>query len=70
MLLLCYIDIVKGAEAMLHDDAVDGIIGFTDEGYPLVLSEHSCKNWLPGARPTLNIRICWYCRYADFRKTF
>lgn len=54
---------------MLHDDTAYGVIGFTDEGCPLVLSEHTCKSWLPGARPTLNIQTCWYCRYADFRKT-
>ena len=67
--VLYYKGVGKGAEAMLYDNAVDGIVGFTDEGCPLVLSEHSCKSWLPGARPTLNIRTCWYCRYADFRKT-
>ncbi|MEG1404887.1 MAG: hypothetical protein RSC52_05205 [Oscillospiraceae bacterium] len=47
-----------------------GIIGVTDEGYPIVAHTNSCGLWVgqsPGGLcPT---RECWYCKYADFRKT-
>lgn len=45
------------------------ILGFTDWGQPIISAEYHCPYWLPGKAPTLNSKTCWYCRYADFRKT-
>lgn len=45
------------------------MIGITDTGQPLVMAEHTCKFWLPGKVPEDKSKICWHCRYADFRKT-
>lgn len=44
-------------------------VGVTDGGQPLVLADSTCPHWLPGKMPMLDSRTCWYCRYADFRKT-
>lgn len=46
-----------------------GIIGITDEGQPIVLPEHTCQYFTSGVCPTASQPICWYCRWADFRKT-
>ncbi|MDD3347806.1 hypothetical protein [Oscillibacter sp.] len=45
------------------------IIGFTDAGQPLVLPDYSCGQFSPGQSRLLESKTCWYCRYADFRKT-
>lgn len=47
----------------------DGIIEFTEEGYPVVAGEYSCLCWEAGSGGTFEMRECWYCKYADFRKT-
>jgi hypothetical protein len=47
----------------------EGIVGITDEGQPIVLPGYSCQNFALGAYPLLNQRICWYCRFSDFRKS-
>lgn len=46
-----------------------GVIGFTDSGAPIVLPEHVCQCFRPGRDRLLESRTCWYCSYADFRKT-
>jgi hypothetical protein len=43
-------------------------VGTTDAGQPIVLPEFSCESFAPGAYPLLNQKICWYCRFSDFRK--
>lgn len=53
----------------MHDAASAGIIGFTDDGQPLVTALYSCPLWEEGPQCFSSIRECWYCRYADFRKT-
>ncbi|WP_242943102.1 hypothetical protein [Hydrogenoanaerobacterium saccharovorans] len=45
------------------------MIGITEDGYPIVTGEYSCPNWEAGAGGTFEMRECWYCKYADFRKT-
>ena len=45
------------------------IIGFTDTGQPLVLPDYGCERFSPGPNRLLVSKTCWYCRYADFRKT-
>lgn len=47
----------------------DGIVGITDEGQPIVPPGYSCGNFALGAYPLLNQKICWYCRFSDFRKS-
>lgn len=47
----------------------ENVIGITDEGMPIVLPQHCCEHWAAGKIPMLGIRECWYCRWADFRKT-
>lgn len=46
-----------------------GVIGVTDDGYPIVTGEYGCIHWQAGTVGLCAMRECWYCRYADFRKT-
>ena len=46
-----------------------GVVGFSDGGAPIVLPEHSCGRFRPGRDRLLESRTCWYCLWADFRKT-
>lgn len=46
------------------------VIGVTDEGFLIVTHTHHCPHWSPqGADVLCPTRECWYCRWADFRKT-
>lgn len=45
------------------------VIGVTDEGYPIVTEDYSCPRWAGSGRGLSNVRECWYCKYADFRKS-
>lgn len=45
------------------------VIGVTDAGAPIVPAGGTCEHWAPGRNPTLPRRVCWFCRWADFRKT-
>lgn len=47
----------------------DSFVGFTDTGQPLVLADGCCEHFAPGKGRLLCGQSCWYCRYADFRKT-
>lgn len=47
----------------------DTCIGITDTGQPLVLADGCCEYWIPGSHRLLNSKTCWYCQWADFRKT-
>ncbi|MEF9972156.1 MAG: hypothetical protein RR731_07585, partial [Oscillospiraceae bacterium] len=45
-------------------------LGFTDEGYPIVSHTNSCLHWAQNSPSGLcPIRECWYCKFADFRKS-
>ncbi|WNX84848.1 hypothetical protein RWV98_00835 [Agathobaculum sp. NTUH-O15-33] len=46
-----------------------GVIGVTDEGYPIVTEDYGCPHWVGSGGPLANVRECWYCKYADFRKS-
>lgn len=48
---------------------VSKCIGITDTGQPIVTPEQSCECFKVGEKPLMDSRTCWYCRYADFRKT-
>lgn len=45
------------------------VIGLTDDGAPIVLADYNCEHFKAGSHPMLASRTCWYCRYADFRKS-
>lgn len=46
------------------------IIGITDGGMPIVLPQHCCEHWSCGGVPMMiGSKECWYCRWADFRKS-
>ena len=47
----------------------EGVIGVTDDGYPIVTGGYACPYWQPGASLLFEVRECWYCKHADFRKT-
>lgn len=47
----------------------ESFVGITDTGQPLVLAEGCCAHFAPGKGRLLSSQSCWYCRYADFRKT-
>lgn len=44
-------------------------IGVTDEGMPIVLPQHCCPEFVKQANGLCDTKECWYCKYADFRKT-
>ena len=52
------------AEKELHGE----IVGVTDDGYPIVTEGYSCPHWV-GTGGLSTMRECWYCKYADFRKS-
>lgn len=45
-----------------------GVVGITDTGQPIVTALHTCPLW-DGSGGLSTIKECWYCQYADFRKT-
>ena len=51
-------------------DKAEGVIGITDDGYLIVTGRHICADWRPDTDCLYPLRECWYCAYADFRKTF
>ncbi|MEG1579173.1 MAG: hypothetical protein RRY64_06505 [Oscillospiraceae bacterium] len=43
--------------------------GVTAEGYPIVFHTGNCPHWVGQNQNGLcQIRECWYCAFADFRK--
>lgn len=54
---------------MTEKKAHGAVIGITDEGYPIVTEDHSCPHWVASGRGLSTVRECWYCKYADFRKS-
>lgn len=45
-------------------------VGITDTGQPLVLADGHCPYFRPGKnRLVAGCTTCWYCQWADFRKT-
>ncbi|MEM1485512.1 hypothetical protein V6615_11625 [Oscillospiraceae bacterium PP1C4] len=45
-----------------------GVIGITQDGYPIVTGEYSCPYWEAGTGGTFEMQECWYCKFSDFRK--
>lgn len=56
---------------MKKNDNMDskGIIGFSDDGCPIILPDGVCDFFEPLTDISYNLKECWYCKYADFRKT-
>lgn len=54
---------------MLDNNLKTGVVGFTDTRQPIILPVHGCKSFLAGRDRLLESRTCWYCKWADFRKT-
>lgn len=50
----------------LSDGAV---VGITDDGYMIVTENHCCPHWNRTDGGLSGVKECWYCRYADFRKS-
>lgn len=48
---------------------IGGVIGITDDGFPIVTEAYVCPYWEAGAQGICQMRECWYCKYADFRKS-
>lgn len=53
----------------IYPSKPEGIIGITDDGYPIVTGEHTCPFWQAGKMGLCSMHECWYCRFADFRKS-
>lgn len=53
----------------MEEKKVCGIIGITSDGYPIIMPDHVCRYFEPDDAMTYNVKECWYCRYADFRKS-
>ena len=52
----------------MKDGQIGTIVGVTDDGYPIITEGYCCNHWAP-AKGTGRIKECWYCKYADFRKS-
>ena len=48
---------------------VDGMIGITADWHPIILPDYVCPYFEADADSTCDVKECWYCRYADFRKS-
>lgn len=45
-------------------------VGITDTGQPLVLADGHCPYYRPGKNRLMRgCATCWYCQWADFRKS-
>ena len=55
--------------AMSEKKIRGAVIGVTDDGYPIVTEDYSCPYFTGASRSMPAVRECWYCRYADFRKS-
>ena len=55
--------------AMSEKEIRGAVIGVTDDGYPIVTEDYSCPYFTGTSRSMPAVRECWYCRYADFRKS-
>lgn len=53
----------------MEEKKVHGIIGVTEDGYPIVLPDYICPYFEPDEDITCSLKECWYCRFADFRKS-
>lgn len=54
---------------MAEQAACGAVVGVTDEGYPIVTEDYGCAHWVGAAGGRTALRECWYCKYADFRKS-
>ena len=50
-------------------NACDGIVGISDEGNPLVRATYKCGFFTGQPDALCPMQECWYCKYADFRKS-
>ncbi|MEG1790129.1 MAG: diguanylate cyclase [Oscillospiraceae bacterium] len=53
----------------MNKKKVQGIIGITDEGRPIVVADYQCVYFSRQSECLTGVQECWYCKYADFRKT-
>ncbi len=44
-------------------------LGYSDEGYPLILSYSVCELFEASGDSSYPMKECWYCKHADFRKS-
>lgn len=54
---------------MVEHEPRGTMIGVTDEGYPKVTEDYCCPHWAGTGGGLASVRECWYCKYADFRKS-
>lgn len=54
---------------MAEHEVRGAVIGVTDDGYPIVTEDYSCAHWTGASQRLNRVQECWYCRYADFRKS-
>lgn len=51
-----------------HTRLSAGILGYTDDGIPIVTPTYNCDFFVGEENCLCFVRECWYCKYADFRK--
>ena len=54
---------------MAEKETRGAVIGGTDDGHLIVTEDHSCPHFTGTSRKMSGVRECWYCKYADFRKS-
>lgn len=52
-----------------YNPCIDSLVGINDAGFPLVSSTYACCYFKRQADSLCDIEECWYCAYADFRKS-
>ncbi|WP_130862788.1 hypothetical protein [Bacilliculturomica massiliensis] len=55
--------------ARSNQAACRGIIGIADDGCPIVTADYDCPLWQGQPDAAYAVHECWYCIYADFRKS-
>lgn len=53
----------------MNEKTIRGIIGITDDGQPIVTADYQCPHFTEQAARLTGVQECWYCKFADFRKT-
>lgn len=52
-----------------QQELLSGIIGYSDDCRPIVTPTYCCDLFLGQEDSLCLIQECWYCKYADFRKS-
>ncbi|MEG1687115.1 MAG: sensor domain-containing diguanylate cyclase [Angelakisella sp.] len=54
----------------MNENVARGVIGITDAGQPIVTADYQCPHFSEQSVRLIGTQECWYCQFADFRKSY